>query len=158
MNTHQVVHSTFVVEREYPATPERVFNAWADPAARKEWSTAPQGMEAGEGSFDFRVGGQETSSFTTQDGHEITTASTFHDIVPNTRIVYSYELFGDNERASVSLSTVEMIPGPDGETTKLIYTEQGTYLDGLDKPEFREAGMTGILEKLAATLEAAPAS
>jgi len=26
-----VIHSTFVIERSYPATPERVFAAFADP-------------------------------------------------------------------------------------------------------------------------------
>jgi uncharacterized protein YndB with AHSA1/START domain len=157
MSNQSVVHSTFVIEREYPATPERVFNAWSQPEAREAWATAPQGMESGESTFDFRVGGQETSNFTTQDGNAIRTASIFHDIIPNDRIVYSYELFGNDERASISLATVELIAGPNGETTTLIYTEQGAYLDDLDKPEYREAGMTGILEKLASALESAPA-
>jgi len=29
-----VVHDTFVIERKYPASPARVFTAFADPAAK----------------------------------------------------------------------------------------------------------------------------
>ena len=32
-----VIHSTFVIERSYPAKPERVFAAFADPAKKRRW-------------------------------------------------------------------------------------------------------------------------
>ena len=35
-----VIHSTFVIERSYPATPERVFAAFADPAQKRRWFAA----------------------------------------------------------------------------------------------------------------------
>jgi len=31
------IHNTFVIERSYPATPERVFAAFADPAKKRRW-------------------------------------------------------------------------------------------------------------------------
>lgn len=37
MTEHPVLHSSFTLERSYPATPERVFAAWADPAAKARW-------------------------------------------------------------------------------------------------------------------------
>ena len=38
MKKRSVVHSTFAIERLYPASPARVFRAWADPAAKMAWS------------------------------------------------------------------------------------------------------------------------
>lgn len=62
MTERSVQHSTFVVERCYPAEPVRVFAAWADPAAKDIW------MDDGEGSSDgsyyemeFKIGGYERS-------------------------------------------------------------------------------------------------
>jgi hypothetical protein len=53
MTETPVVHSTFVIEREYPASPARVFAAFADPALFTEQaaffdrSDGPQLREAG---------------------------------------------------------------------------------------------------------------
>jgi Activator of Hsp90 ATPase homolog 1-like protein len=63
------------------------------------------------------------------------------DIVPDQRIVYSYEMYSGDDRMSVSLATVEIVPGEDG--TRLTYTEQAAFLDGIDKPEGREEGPPG---------------
>ena len=48
-----VLHSTFSLERTYPVPPERVFAAWADPAAKKRWF-----VSKGEHELDFRAGGR----------------------------------------------------------------------------------------------------
>jgi uncharacterized protein YndB with AHSA1/START domain len=37
MEDRSVIHSTFVIERSYPATPERVFAAFADPVKKRRW-------------------------------------------------------------------------------------------------------------------------
>ena len=37
MEERSVVHSTFVLERNYPVTPERVFGAFADPGKKRRW-------------------------------------------------------------------------------------------------------------------------
>ena len=34
ISERSTVHSTFVIERTYPASPERVFAAWSDQAAK----------------------------------------------------------------------------------------------------------------------------
>jgi hypothetical protein len=55
---------------------------------------------------------------------------------------------------SVSLATAEILPDQDG--TRLTSTEQGVFLDGIEKPESREEGWAVILAGLAQYL-AAPA-
>ena len=42
--------------------------------------------------------------------------------------------------------------------TRLTYTEQGAYLDGLDTPEQREEGTAQLLDALGASLDGAPAN
>ncbi len=52
---------------------------------------------------------------------------------------------------SVSVATVDIVPVRTG--TKLTYTEQGVFLDGIDKPEAREEGTVWLLDNLGKYLE-----
>jgi uncharacterized protein YndB with AHSA1/START domain len=70
----------------------------------------------------------------------------YYDIVPDHRIVYIYEMYAAGNRMSASLATVQIVPHQDG--TKLTYTEQCAFLDGIDKPEAREEGTAWMLDNL----------
>jgi uncharacterized protein YndB with AHSA1/START domain len=52
---------------------------------------------------------------------------------------------------SVSLTTVEF--KAEGTGTRLVFTEQGAFLDGLDKPADREHGTGELLNALGAELD-----
>jgi uncharacterized protein YndB with AHSA1/START domain len=58
-----VTHSTFIIERSYPATPQRVFNAFADPAIKRRWFAEGEESKLEEYEADFRVGGSERTRF-----------------------------------------------------------------------------------------------
>jgi uncharacterized protein YndB with AHSA1/START domain len=147
MISHSVTHATFTLERTYAVPPARVFGAWADPEAKARWF-------AGAGNpheLDFRVGGREVN----QGGHDgaiLTFESTYHDIVPDERIVYASTLSVDKVVATVSLTTVEF--RPTGEGSLLVLTEQGTFLDNAEQPNWREQGTGQWLDALAGELEA----
>jgi len=146
MNERSVTHATFVIERTYDSVPARVFAAWADPAAKIQWFGAPDD-EARKGfSLDFRVGGRETNRGGPDGGPVFTYEGLYQDIVPNERIVYTYEMQMDKRRISVSVTTVEFTPAGDG--THLVLTEQGAFLDGLDSPAQREHGTQELLHAL----------
>lgn len=144
MNERFVKHATFVVERTYAASPAKVYQAWADPAAKARWFSQPD-------IFEFHVGGREYSSGGPPEGPVFTFDACYQEIVPEERIVYSYTLDSDDKRISVSLTTVELIPTEDG--TKLVFTEQGAFFDGYDTPEVREHGTNEMLNALGKTLE-----
>jgi uncharacterized protein YndB with AHSA1/START domain len=148
-----VTHATFSVERTYPAPPARVFNAWADPAIKARWFGGPDQPPA-EFELDFRVGGRELNRGLGPDGRTYTYAAHYQDIVPNQRIVYSYDMHAGDTRISVSLGTVELAALADG-GTRLTYTEQGAFLDGLDDPAEREHGTRELLDQLGALLQQA---
>jgi uncharacterized protein YndB with AHSA1/START domain len=147
-----VTHATFVIERTYDASPARVFSAWADPAVKARWFAGDEAT--GEYELDFRVGGLETSRGGAPDGPVYTYEARYQDIVPEQRIVYGYDMHSDDTRISVSLTTVEFKPA--GAGTRLIFTEQGAFLDGHDTPAQREQGTGGQLGNLEAELRRQP--
>jgi len=153
MSERSTVHATFVVERAYDASPARAFAAWADPAAKGRWFGDADG--SGEYELDFRVGGRELNRGAGPDGQQYTYEARYQDIVPDQRIVYTYDMYRDETHISVSLATVEF--KLEGGGTRLIYTEQGAFLDGEDKPEYREQGTESLFDALRAELQRQPA-
>ena len=148
-----VSHGTFVIERELPYPPSRVFAAWADPKAKAQWFAAPKSIAKEViREQDFKVGGKERLRGQWNDGRTSDFRCVYQDIVQDRRIVYSYNMHVNDEKISVSLATVEFEPSGTG--TKLILTEQGAYLDaGIDGHASREQGTRGLVENLAKYLQ-----
>ena len=150
MTQHSVAHDTFVIERSYDAPVTQVFGAWADPTLKARWFVgSAEALGAGY-DLDFRVGGREAFRGASPGGTVHTYESRFHDIVPEQRIVYTYEMYADEARISVSVATVEFQSV--GAVTRLVLTEQGVFLDGHDTSAQREEGTRSLLESLAASL------
>jgi uncharacterized protein YndB with AHSA1/START domain len=145
MTERSVTHATFVVERTYEASPARVFAAWSDPAAKARWFADPDEPSSAY-ELDFRVGGRERSAGGPPGGPLHIYEAIYQDIVPDQRIIYSYAMYADETRISVSLATVEFEPA--GAGTLLVFTEQGVYLDGHDIPDQRERGTSDLLDAL----------
>ncbi|SRR5712691_7299860 len=93
MSISSIVHSTFVIERTYPARAARVFAAFSDPATRRRWFAEGEGWQIDEFNADFRVGGRETSRFRFQGGPEVTNATVYQDEEPRQRELGCAELF-----------------------------------------------------------------
>jgi uncharacterized protein YndB with AHSA1/START domain len=141
-----VSHDTFVIERTYPASPARVFTAFADPAAKLRWFGDQDSEMKATHDIDFRVGGRESLAGSAPGAPAFTYEALYQDIVDNERIVYSYEMTMAGRRISVSVATIEFIA--DGNGTHLILTEQGAFLDGLDTNGAREHGTGELLNAL----------
>jgi uncharacterized protein YndB with AHSA1/START domain len=151
MTERSVTHATFTLERTYDAPPAKVFKAFADPAIKRRWFVEGEGWDVEEFTTDFTVGGRERSRFRFRGGAPIRNDTTYHDIVPNERIIFAYTMTIGENRISASLATFEF--KPEGGRTKLVFTEQGAFLDGLDKVESREGGWGGLLDALGRALQ-----
>lgn len=150
MTKRTATHATFVIEREYPHPPAKVFAAYANPQSKAKWFVGPENWDKSNHQLDFRVGGKESVSGGPPGGPVHAYNATIWDIVENERIVLAYDMHMDATRASVSLGTTEFKAFGNG--TKLIYTEQGVYLDGADNPQERERGTNELLSQLGAFL------
>jgi len=144
-----VTHGTFVIERNYPVAPERVFKAFSDPATKHRWFVDDEASGAENFGMDFRVGGVERKRFSNKHG-VFTNDTVYLDIIPNQRIVFAYTMSMNDRRFSSSQATVELVAAEKG--TNLIFTEQGAYFEGSDGPKMRQDGWRVLLESLAKEL------
>lgn len=150
MSKRSAEHATFEIERRYDAPPPRVFAAWADPDAKGTWFGPGQVH-----TLEFAAGGAEHLSVNMPGGDVYTYDARYEDIVADERIVYTFQMHKNDERISVSVSTVQF--DADGDGTRLRYTEQGVFLDGGDTPPAREHGTRELLDRLGQALRGAEA-
>jgi uncharacterized protein YndB with AHSA1/START domain len=143
-------HATFVIERSYPVPVEAVWHALSDNRARDQWFGGGPEFEVGEKSHDFRTGGRAIEDGQWLGGPRSRFVSTYTDIVERQRMVFTYDMWVDDRHLSTSLTTIAVEPEGDG--TRLTYTEQGVHFDGLDSVEGREHGTRGLLDNLGSFL------
>lgn len=162
MQQPTVHHSTFTLERSFPASPERVFAAFADPAKKIRWHGDGRTMEVVEFTMDFRVGGHDRIRYRTAKdsplhGVVMRNDTYYLEIQNGRRIVISYtmgrETAEENVPFSASLATFELMPTDAG--TDLLFTEQSAFFENADGPEWRKQGWTSLLDKLSHTLSGA---
>ena len=150
MTTPSAQHASFTIDRVFDAPVARVYAAFSNLEAKSRWFPASPDWELLERKFDFRVGGRERLKGRWKNGVVAEFDSLYHDIVPEQRIVYAYDLHHSGQFLSVSLATLEFAPAQ--ARTRLKLTEQGVFLDGYDDAGKREQGTRELLDKLAASL------
>jgi len=155
MTEPSVIHNTFVIERSYPTTPERVFAAFADPAKKRRWFAEGDHHDIEQFEMDFRAGGVETARYrmnanTPFPGTVLSSDGSYQDIVRNRRVVIASTMSLGDKSISASLVTFEFLPTDEG--TDLIFTHQAAFFEGADGPQMREAGWRKLLDKLTVEL------
>jgi uncharacterized protein YndB with AHSA1/START domain len=147
-----VVHATFHLERTYDVPVTRVWKALTDESAKQRWfGGTPGRWELLERHMDVRVGGSERLKGRWEGGVISTFDATYHDVIPNERLVYSYVMHLDDKKISVSLATMQL--KAEGGQTTLKISEQGAFLDGYDDAGSREHGTGHLLDALGASLK-----
>jgi uncharacterized protein YndB with AHSA1/START domain len=152
-----VAHGTFTLERTYAFDRPTVFGAWATRNAKNQWFGEGDDFLAKTERFelDFRVGGRELLEGRLPSGRHFVYNSTYREILDDRRIIADYDVLVEDRRISVSLMTVEFLDVDGG--TKVVLTEQGAFLDGIDTNEERTKGASHMLDQLGGFL-AGPAA
>lgn len=140
-----IQHGSFTIEREFMQPINKIYDAFADKALKAQWFGASDDYK-----LDFQVGGKEVNIAIPHEGLSFHYEALYYDIVLNQRIVYSYEMYMNNKRISVSLATIEFTEA-EGKT-KLTLREDGAFLDGDDTVDAREGGTRQLLDRLEANL------
>jgi len=93
--------------RTFQAPREKVFRAWTDPEALKEWY-GPAGWSAPSAEVDLRAGGGYRIAMKGPDGEEIRLSGTFREVRPPERLVYTWRWDHWEAGMQESLVTVEL--------------------------------------------------
>lgn len=156
MPVPDLIRGSFTIRRDYAADPARAFATWTRPELRAQWFAGPPGCIELRREMDFRVGGIEVLHGRFPEGFESLFTCRFHEIVPDERIVYVYDMHVSGAHMSISLASVEFKPGADGKGTHLVFTEDAIYMEtvaGSDGNAGRERGSNWLIDKYGALLE-----
>jgi uncharacterized protein YndB with AHSA1/START domain len=156
MTARSIVHASFTITRVWNAAPARVFEAFARQEAKDKWFAGPGNWTLVSRSFDFREGGIETMAGRWESGRVTRFDCVYRDIVLPSgdgggRIIYTYNMFVDERKISVSQAAIEL--KAEGQGTKFVLTEYGDYLDGYDDAGSREHGTNLLMDALGKSLE-----
>lgn len=149
--SRSVVRASFTITRSWRHAPARVFEAFANEAAKAKWFAGTGDWKLIEKTFDFREGGREFVKGKHASGTVSTFDCLYRDIVAPAdgaagRIIYSYVMHLDGRKISVSQATIEIMP--EGAGTRLVLTEYGDFLDGYDDAGSREHGTNLLMDRL----------
>ena len=147
MTERCAAHTSFVIEREFAASPARVFKAWGDPSAKQRWADCHADHGTTEYGMDFRVGGHEVQRAVLPGGRSMLIDKVFIEIAPDDRIIFAYSMAMDRKMISASLVTVEFQAV--GMGTSMRFTEQLAYLDGHEDLDMRIKGTNDGFDRLA---------
>lgn len=138
-------HGSFSLKRRINAPRELVYRACTDIEHRKHWFVGLRNWQLIERSVNLTVGGKEIAHGRMEDGTETIYTARFHLIVPDTRLIYAFDMHVAGAHFSVSLAGVEFEDKPDG--TEMTYTEQAFYLQSSYCNDNRIEGTNGLLEQ-----------
>ncbi|KAI3592118.1 Ligand-binding SRPBCC domain protein family [Cupriavidus sp. U2] len=141
-----VAHGTFSISRTFDAPPALLFRALSDPAAKAQWFRGGPGYQTVSRAMDVRPGGREHLQGKWENGLVSTFDAVYFDVIPNERLVYSYEMHMGDRKISVSLAVFELKAV--GQGTQLTLTEHGAFLDGYDDAGSREHGSRLLLDAI----------
>ena len=116
------------LQRRFRASPERVFRAWTQPVALREW-WCPPGWIAGEIDIDLRMGGAYRigMSRTGSVSAGISVSGHFLEVRPPERLAYTWRWEGAFAEMPETLVTLEL-RGSDNETLLTLHHDNFTDL------------------------------
>ncbi|MEH6808292.1 MAG: SRPBCC domain-containing protein [Hyphomonas oceanitis] len=130
MSHDTIRHDTVTMERTYAVSPAHVFDAWADPEKRRIWGSPSDEIDLRLDAEDFSVNGEDVTSCIMGEEAIAIVRARYHDIVPDSRIIYTESIAGLEALEGVSLVAAEFLP--DGPGTRLVLTLQTLAVDGSD--------------------------
>jgi len=132
---------SLTLQRRLKAQPEKVFRAWTEPEKMMAW-WGPDRAETLSAEADARVGGRFRVVFRTPNGEQHDVSGVYREVVPNTKLTFTWAWRTMPERESV----VTVALKSDGDGTLLTLTHE-QFFDEAARDGHRY-GWTGALDKL----------
>ncbi len=147
----EIVHETLAFERDFAASPARLFAAYADPRQRQAWSAFSSDMVVSIDHCDLRTGGSETARCGPPGNLTWAMRLHYHLVEDERLILFTEELREAEELLTVALITFEILEGEAG-GSRLKLTDQITSFVGEEGVGGHRDGYGKILENLAGHL------
>lgn len=136
------------INRVYDAERARVFRAWTEPDAIKQWF-GPESCSVLDARVDLRVDGEYHFKLRGQEIPEIWLTGVFKEITPPEKLVYTWKWLTEPMSAlGETLVTVEFLER--GEKTEVKLTHTGFSV--VEAVTEHNEGWSGTLDRLAAFL------
>jgi len=137
---------TFEMIEEFNCSIQKLFNAFTDPAMKREWfaeGAHSATHDTDHYSLDSRVGGKEVFQFTLNQntpvpGLKIAIESECLARIDDQLLVFQSRMAANNYNVSATTETFQFYTQAGKAIVKL--TQQGTYLEGADGPQMRKDG------------------
>ncbi|EAR52783.1 hypothetical protein OG2516_01114 [Oceanicola granulosus HTCC2516] len=131
--------------RTLPHPPERVFDAWLDPAMLARFMTPGPGMTVPEAETDPREGGRFRILMRAPEAGDLPHAGTYLTIDRPRRLVFTWESPYSVEGSTVTLDLAEVEGGTELRLTHVKFPSEESRAN-------HEGGWSAILERLGETL------
>jgi len=142
---------SLTLTRDYAAPPERVWRAWTDPEALKQWWAPGAGDAVSVAEFDVRVGGRFRICFGGKDGNEHECAGVYQEVAKPKKLVFTWSWPRSTpERESL----VTIVFNARGSGTELVFKHE-RFFDEKARDDHKR-GWSSLLDKLDRFMKAAP--
>jgi uncharacterized protein YndB with AHSA1/START domain len=144
--------SGVVVRRVFEATPERVFEAFADPSLVARWLRPSPEVELTVLAFDFRLDGAYRFSYLVPGGERMIVGGRYRVIVPPSRLVFSWVVEPPDVHAGIeSEVAVTFVASAEGTEVTIRHDRWGRA----DADERHDQGWRGALDLLGPLIKGA---
>lgn len=137
---------SLTITRLYPVTPEKVWRAWTDPQALRQWFRPNASFSVPVVETDVRAGGRFRILMKDAKGEEFDLTGVYREVVPARKLVMTWGW--KNQPGQESLVTLTLRPSKQGTQLELRHDQ---YVDMENQPT-HEQGWNGALDKLASVL------
>jgi uncharacterized protein YndB with AHSA1/START domain len=101
-----IIERTLLIEREFKAPRELVFQAWTDPEHLRQWF-GPRDYPATQIAMDVRPGGRWRACLrSVESGADLWVGGVYREIVPSERLVFTFAWEEEGERGLETLVTI----------------------------------------------------
>ena len=104
---------SLILKRRIEAAPAKVYAAWTDPEKIMRWFGSDQGPTL-HAETDLRAGGRFRIDFRMMDGQERSVSGAYREVVPDRRLVFTWEQRGSDLAEGQALVSVELRPAAGG--------------------------------------------
>ena len=141
IETGVLIEPSLTLKRRLKAAPHEVYAAWTDPKKIVKWF-GPDAGPVQHSETDVRTGGRYAVAFRTLDGEKHHVSGTYKEVVPNEKLVFTWQWITMPERQSL----VTVLIKPDG-TGSLLTLMHEKFFDEKAR-DGHLYGWTGCLDKL----------